>query len=152
MVEVVLFHHAQGQTAGFFAFANDLRAAGHAVHAPDLYEGRTFPTLDEGVAHAKQVGFDTLGERARLAAESLPNEVVDTGFSLGAMPAQMLAQTRPGARGAVGRGPRLPLQLFTLSKRVLPGDCAPKRTGSRPTFRAAATSRLGDAGAERRVA
>ncbi len=101
MAEVVLFHHAHGQTAGFSAFANELRAAGHTVHAPDLYEGRTFPTLDEGVAYAKQVGFDTLLERGRLAAQSLPNEVVYAGFSLGVMPAQMLAQTRPGARGAL---------------------------------------------------
>jgi len=101
MAEVVLFHHAQGQTTGFLAFADALRAAGHTVHAPDLYEGRTFPTLDAGVAHAKQVGFDTLGERGRLAAESLPNEVVYAGFSLGAMPAQMMAQTRPGATGAL---------------------------------------------------
>jgi dienelactone hydrolase len=101
MAEVVLFHHAQGQTTGFLAFADALRAAGHTVHAPDLYEGRTFPKLDSGVAYAKQVGFDALGERGRLAAESMPNEVVYAGFSLGAMPAQMLAQTRPGARGAL---------------------------------------------------
>lgn len=101
MAEVVLFHHAQGQTTGFFAFADELRAGGHTVHAPDLYDGRTFRTLDEGVAYARQVGFDVLPERGRLAAESLPNEVVYAGFSLGAMPAQMLAQTRPGARGAL---------------------------------------------------
>ena len=101
MAEVVLFHHAQGQTAGFFAFADELRAAGHTVHTPDLYDGRTFATLDEGVAYARQVGFDKLPERGRLAAESLPNEVVYAGFSLGAMPAQMLAQTRPGATGAL---------------------------------------------------
>ena len=101
MAEVVLFHHAQGQTAGFLAFADELRAAGHTVHAPDLYEGRTFITLDAGVAYAKQVGFDTLGERGRLATENLPNEVVYGGFSLGAMPAQMLAQTRPGSKGAL---------------------------------------------------
>jgi dienelactone hydrolase len=101
MAEAVLFHHAQGQTAGFFAFADELRAAGHTVHTPDLYDGRTFPTIDEGVAYARQIGFDKLPERARLAAESLPNEVVYAGFSLGAMPAQMLAQTRPGARGAL---------------------------------------------------
>jgi dienelactone hydrolase len=101
MAEVVLFHHAQGQTAGFVAFADDLRAAGHTVHTPDLYEGRTFPTLDQGVANAKQVGFDTLLERGRRAAQSLPKEAVYGGFSLGVMPAQMLAQTRPGARGAL---------------------------------------------------
>ena len=101
MAEVVLFHHAQGQTPGFEAFADELRAAGHTVHTPDLYDGRTFATLDEGVGYAKQVGFDVLPERARVAAESLPNNVVYAGFSLGAMPAQMLAQTRSGAKGAL---------------------------------------------------
>jgi len=101
MAEVLLFHHAQGQTPGFLAFADDLRATGHHVHTPDLYDGKTFSTLDDGVGHAKQVGFDTILERGRLAAESLPKELVYAGFSLGAMPAQMLAQTRPGAKGAL---------------------------------------------------
>ena len=53
------------------------------------------------MAYAREVGFDTIVERGRLAAESLPNELVYGGFSLGAVPAQMLAQTRPGARGAL---------------------------------------------------
>jgi len=82
-------------------FADELRAAGHVVHAPDLYDGKTFPNLTEGVSYAKEVGFGTIGERGRLAAEGLPNEIVYAGFSLGAMPAQELAQTRPGAKGAV---------------------------------------------------
>ncbi len=101
MAEMLLFHHAQGETPGFLAFADELRAAGHTVHAPDLYEGKTFATLDEGVGYAKEVGFDTILERCRLAAESLPNELVYAGFSLGVMGAQMLAQTRPGAKGAL---------------------------------------------------
>jgi dienelactone hydrolase len=101
VAEVLLFHHAQGLTAGCLAFADELRAAGHEVHAPDLYDGKTFTDLDEGVGYAKQVGFDTIGERARLAAEGLPNTIVYAGFSLGAMPAQELAQTRPGAKGAL---------------------------------------------------
>lgn len=101
MAEVVLFHHAQGQTAGFLEFADRLRAAGHTVHTPDLYDGRTFGSLEEGVGYAKQVGFDTISERGRLAAESLPSELVYAGFSLGVMPAQLLAQTRPGAKGAL---------------------------------------------------
>ena len=101
MTEILLFHHAQGQTPGFLAFADELRAAGHTVHAPDLYDGKTFATLDEGVGYAKQVGFGTIGERCRLAAESLPNELVYAGFSLGVMGAQELAQTRPGAKGAL---------------------------------------------------
>ena len=101
MAEVLLFHHAQGLTPGCLSFADRLRAAGHVVHAPDLYDGNTFGDLNDGVGYAKQVGFDTIGERGRLAAEGLPNEIVYAGFSLGAMPAQMLAQTRPGAKGAL---------------------------------------------------
>jgi dienelactone hydrolase len=101
MAELLLFHHAQGLTAGCLSFADQVRAAGHVVHAPDLYEGRTFSELADGVAYAQQVGFDSIIERGRLAAESLPNELVYAGFSLGVVPAQMLAQTRPGARGAL---------------------------------------------------
>lgn len=100
MVEVLLFHHAHGLTAGCLAFAEDLRAAGHVVHTPDLYEGKTFPTLAAGVAHAEQVGFGTVVERGWRAAEGLPDTLVYAGFSLGVLPAQMLAQTRPGAEGA----------------------------------------------------
>jgi dienelactone hydrolase len=101
VAEVLLFHHAQGQTRGFLAFADELRAAGHVVHAPDLYDGKTFTDLDEGVGYAREVGFGTIGKRGRVAADGLPNELVYAGFSLGAMPAQELAQTRPGAKGAL---------------------------------------------------
>jgi dienelactone hydrolase len=127
MAEVLLFHHAQGATPGFLAFAGELRAAGHTVHAPDLYEGKTFATLDEGVGYAKLVGFDTIVDRCRLAAERLPNELVYAGFSLGVMGAQMLAQTRPGTKGAVlfsaafpasefggAWPPRVPLQVHMM--------------------------------------
>jgi dienelactone hydrolase len=101
VAELLLFHHAQGLTAGCLSFADDLRAAGHVVHAPDLYDGKTFADLDDGVGYAREVGFGTIGERGRLAAEDLPNEIVYAGFSLGAASAQMLAQTRPGAKGAL---------------------------------------------------
>jgi dienelactone hydrolase len=101
MAEILLFHHAQGQTPGFLAFADELRAAGHIVHAPDLYDGNTFTDLDDGVGYAREVGFGTIAERGRLAADGLPSELVYGGFSLGAMPAQLLAQTRPGSKGAL---------------------------------------------------
>jgi len=101
MTQILLFHHAQGQTGGFLAFADELRAAGHVVHAPDLYEGNTYTDLDEGVGYAREVGFETIAERGRAAAEGLPSELVYAGFSLGVMPAQLLAQTRPGAKGAL---------------------------------------------------
>ena len=101
MAEVLLFHHAQGQTEGFHAFADELRRAGHTVHTPDLYDGQTFATLDEGVAHAQEAGFGELIERGARTADDLPAELVYAGFSLGVLPAQKLAQTRPGARGAL---------------------------------------------------
>lgn len=101
MAEVLLFHHAHGLTAGVTAFAGELRRHGHTVHVPDLYEGRVFDTLEEGVGHAQALGFDTIVERGVHAAESLPDGLVLAGFSLGVLPAQRLAQTRPGATGAL---------------------------------------------------
>lgn len=101
MAEVLMFHHALGQTPGFHEFADELRQAGHTVHTPDLYDGRTFETLDDGVAHAEEIGFGEIIERGERAAEELPTELVYAGFSLGVVPAQKLAQTRSGARGAV---------------------------------------------------
>jgi dienelactone hydrolase len=112
MAEVLLFHHAQGLTAGVTAFADDLRAAGHVVHPPDLYDGRTFTDIDEGVAYAREVGFGTIIERGRLAAEALSNDLVYAGFSLGVMPAQMLAQTRAGAKGALLFSAAIPASEF----------------------------------------
>jgi len=137
MAEVLLFHHAQGLTAGVLAFADELGAAGHVVHTPDLFEGRTFADVHDGVAFAREVGFGTILERGRLAAEGLPNELVYAGFSLGVMSAQNLAQTRSGARGAVlmsgafppsefgGEWPeRVPLQIHMSEddEWVLEGD------------------------------
>jgi dienelactone hydrolase len=101
MAELLLFHHALGRTAGCLSFAEELRAAGHVVHVPDLYEGRTFTDLADGVAHAEGLGFGTLVERGRASAEPLGEDLVYAGFSLGVLPAQALAQTRPGARGAL---------------------------------------------------
>jgi dienelactone hydrolase len=126
VTEIVLFHHAQGLTRGVVSFADALRAAGHVVHTPDLYEGATFDDLDAGVGHAQEIGFGTVLERGLAAAGSLPDDVVYAGFSLGVLPAQHLAQTRPGARGALllhgtfppgefGDWPAgLPLQIHTM--------------------------------------
>jgi dienelactone hydrolase len=112
MAEILLFHHAQGLTPGVLAFADELRAAGHVAHTPDLYDGKTFGDLDAGVGYAKEVGFDRILERGRAAAESLPSGLVYAGFSLGVMPAQLLAQTRPGAKGALFFSAALPASEF----------------------------------------
>jgi dienelactone hydrolase len=115
MAEVLLFHHARGQTEGFHAFADELRRAGHIVHTPDLFEGRTFGLIDEGLAYAQEVGFGEIVERGERAASALPSELVYAGFSLGVVPAQKLAQTRAGARGALLFYSCVPISEFGTS-------------------------------------
>ena len=112
MSEILLFHHAQGLTEGVRAFADELRGAGHVVHTPDLFEGPTFDSLDAGMAFAEELGFGTLIERGTRAADELPAELVYAGFSLGVLPAQKLAQTRPGARAALLMQAAIPLEEF----------------------------------------
>ena len=113
MAEVLLFHHAQGQTPGFHAFADELRQAGHTVHTPDLFDGKTFDSIDEGLGYVKEIGgFGQIIERGDQAAKELPNELVYAGFSLGVVNAQKLAQTRPGARGALLFYSCLPVSEF----------------------------------------
>ena len=101
MTEILLFHHIQGLTSGVTAFADRLRAAGHTVHTPDLFGGRTFTSIDEGAAYCNEVGFSEIRDRGVATAEGLPSSLVYGGFSLGVMPAQQLLQTRPGARAGL---------------------------------------------------
>jgi dienelactone hydrolase len=112
MAEMLLFHHAQGLTSGVVGFADRLRDAGHTVHTPDLYDGHTFATLDDGIAYAKEQGFGNLMEAGTRTAEGLPDDLVYAGFSLGVMPAQALAETRSGSRGALFFHACLPVDEF----------------------------------------
>lgn len=101
MAEVLLFHHVLGRTSGMEALAERFRSAGHTVHLPDLFDGRVLADRVDGRAYADEIGLDAIIERGRLAAETLPQELVYAGISLGALPAQLLTQTRAGARGAL---------------------------------------------------
>ena len=101
MTEVLLFHHVRGLTPGVREFADRLGAAGHSVHLPDLFEGRVFDSIGSGSAYVQEIGFDEIMARGRAVAEELPRDLVYAGISLGVVPAQMLAQTRAGARGAL---------------------------------------------------
>jgi dienelactone hydrolase len=112
MTEILLFHHVQGLTDEVRGFADELRAAGHEVHVPDLFEGRTFATIADGLGYVQEVGFSTIAERGRLAAEGLPDELVYIGISLGVIPAQLLTQARPGARAAVFLQSAIPASEF----------------------------------------
>lgn len=112
MAEVLVFHHGHGLTAGVREFAEQLRRAGHTVHVPDLFEGRVFDKLEDGIGYAQNAGFGTVIARGAAAAEELPAELVYLGFSLGVLPAQKLAQTRPGAKGALLLEACLPVSEF----------------------------------------
>ena len=101
MADVVLFHHVQGLTAGVHRLADELRAGGHTVHTPDFFEGATFDSIDDGFAAMRARGDGALDAWADALVAELPAEVVYAGISLGVMPAQRLAQTRPGAAGAL---------------------------------------------------
>jgi dienelactone hydrolase len=112
MTEVLLYHHVQGLTDGVRAFADELRRAGHTVHTPDLFDGRRFDTIEDGMAFARDAGFGALAQRGVAAAEGIRADVVYAGFSFGVVPAQELAQTRPGARGALLMYSCLPVSEF----------------------------------------
>jgi dienelactone hydrolase len=112
MTEVVLYHHVQGLTEGVRSFADRLRKGGHTVHTPDLFDGRTFDTIEDGMAFARAAGVDALAERGVAAGEAIRPDVVYGGFSFGVMAAQQLAQTRPGARGALLMSGCLPVSEF----------------------------------------
>ncbi|MGH3026241.1 MAG: dienelactone hydrolase family protein, partial [Gaiellaceae bacterium] len=112
MTEVVLYHHVQGLTDGVRSFADEVRRAGHVVHTPDLFDGKTFATIDDGIAFARETGFGALADRGVAAAGGIRLDVVYAGFSFGVMVAQQLAQTRPGARGALLMYSCLPVSEF----------------------------------------
>jgi dienelactone hydrolase len=101
MAEVVLFHHVQGLTPGVLAFADALRAGGHTVHTPDLFDGRLPDTIEDGITLAQELGDDRLEERTQETLAGLPSGLVYGGFSMGGGIAQRLTQLRPGARGAL---------------------------------------------------
>jgi dienelactone hydrolase len=115
MAEVLLLHHIQGLTKGVDALAERIRAAGHVVHTPDVYDGQTFETMEGGAGHAQEIGFDEVRKRGVEAAEGLPAEVFYVGLSMGGMAVQDLAQNRPGARGAVLLASAIPPSEFGSS-------------------------------------
>lgn len=112
MAEVLLFHHVLGLTPGVVAFAERLREAGHTVHAPDLFDGRTFESIETGMGYVREIGFGEVLARGERAVDGLADELVFAGFSLGVVPAQKLAQTRRGARGALLVDACMPVSEF----------------------------------------
>ena len=101
MAEVVLFHSVRGLRPGVIGAADRLRAAGHTVHTPDLYDGEVFDNLDDGMRKEEAIGYQEIARRAREAVAELPAALVYAGFSMGVTYAELLAASRPDALGAV---------------------------------------------------
>ncbi|AXE82711.1 dienelactone hydrolase family protein [Streptomyces atratus] len=99
-MNIMLFHSTYGLRPAVHAAAHRLRAAGHEVQVPDLFEGHTFETVEEGMAFKEEVGKDELLRRAVLAAAPYSDRgLVYAGFSFGASTAQTLALGDEKARG-----------------------------------------------------
>ena len=114
----MLFHSAYGLKPGVLQWAERLRLAGHTVHTPDLYDGEVFSFSNrmDAVRKIQEVGFDGVLARSQAAVSHLPNDLIYAGYSNGAACAELLAATRPGARGAILiHGP---LPIVTLAGRV----------------------------------
>lgn len=101
MATIVLFHHVQGLTPGVQAMAAELRAAGHTVHAIDLYAGKLPKDFEAGMRMANKLSEDKIQERVEKLFSKLPEELVYIGTSWGAALAQQCAQQRQGAVAAV---------------------------------------------------
>jgi hypothetical protein len=112
MAEVVLFHHALGLSQAVIALAEDLRAAGRLVHTPDLFAGRTFVTLDQGVQRAQEVGFGEIIQRGARAVGGLASGLVYACLSLGVLPRSTWLRRAPGAPDAIFLHACLPRSEF----------------------------------------
>jgi len=109
MASIVLFHSALGLTAGVRRFAGALSGDGHTVLTPDLFDGQTFRTIEQGVQKRDALGIPELMRRAAAAVEMTPRDSIYAGFSMGAAAAQYLVLSRPGARALVLMHAVLPL-------------------------------------------
>ena len=115
MAEIILFHSVLGLRAGVTDAAERLRAAGHTVHTPDLYDGEVFDDYPTAMAWVKSNGgFAELASRTRAAVAELPEALVYAGFSNGGCSAELLAATRPGARAVVLLHAALPLEALDV--------------------------------------
>jgi dienelactone hydrolase len=99
--EIVLFHSALGLRPSILDWAAFLRAAGHRVHAPDVFDGEVFSTVQEGLRKRDALGIPEIIKRTRAVIAPLPEGLVYMGCSLGAAAAELLATARPGAKGAI---------------------------------------------------
>lgn len=94
MTTVVLFHSVLGPRQGVSDAADRLRAAGHDVLTPDLYEGMAFDDYDQAMAFSDEIGQEQLMARALASVAEVPDGFVVGGFSQGSAMAVFVATRR----------------------------------------------------------
>lgn len=97
MTEIILFHHVLDSP-----MAPRIRGRTATTRAtpctPDLFGGRTFPTLDDGLTHVRSVGLDVLAQRGVDAASALPSRAVFSTPWTGTRSSSTAATSRPPPR------------------------------------------------------
>jgi len=116
MAHVALFHSMLGLRPAERLAAERLRQAGHLVTTPDLYDGRTATTMDEGYALMNDLGWPAITQRARDAMLGVPADAVLMGFSMGVGVVGTLWPERPQTVAVV-----LLHALAALPANVMPG-------------------------------
>ncbi|BDM67942.1 dienelactone hydrolase [Streptomyces nigrescens] len=97
---IVLFHSVCGLRPAVHAAADRLRAAGHEVIVPDLFDGRTADSVPDGILIKDEIGKEELLKRAITAVAPYSDRgLVYAGFSFGGAVAQNLALGDEKARG-----------------------------------------------------
>jgi dienelactone hydrolase len=115
MADILLFHSILGPRPGVADAADRLRAAGHTVHMPDFFGGKTFDDYPPAFEFVESLGgIPELINRTKQAVEGLPPDLVYAGFSMGGASAELLAATRPGARGLILLHAAMPVEELGL--------------------------------------
>ncbi|WP_310727709.1 dienelactone hydrolase family protein [Streptomyces sp. N2A] len=100
VLTIVLFHSVCGLRPAVHSAADRLRAAGHEVIVPDLFDGRTADSVPDGILIKDEIGKEELLKRAITAVAPYSERgLVYAGFSFGGAVAQNLALGDEKARG-----------------------------------------------------
>jgi dienelactone hydrolase len=101
MATIAIFHSVLGLRAIENATVARFQARGHSAFAPDLFDGRTAATVEEGFAIMDQVGWTLICDRARAALDQAPSTAVLLGLSMGAGVVSSIWPERRQAGGIV---------------------------------------------------
>ncbi len=116
MANIALFHSVLGLRKGVLDAAQRLRKSGHTVYTADLYRGEVFDDMNIALKKFEQIGIPEIMARTLSFAETLPGDTVYAGFSNGGASAELLAASRPLAKGCILFHSALPIKELRIEK------------------------------------